>query len=156
MGISKKKYKRHKWHPKMNPRRKFHSNWTMGKCSKSRGNVWGVGGIQRGAFRKKKTITPTVRVPDCYSYQLLLAIIGFRMRYYLFSVFILIIYFISCLKCIISFLINIIIIVCLPTSALTQQGYLMALSASASDSRLQNGSLFSVFILIIYFISCTH
>jgi len=44
MGISKKKYKRHKWHPTINLCRKFPPIWTMGKFSKLGGKFrrkWG-------------------------------------------------------------------------------------------------------------------
>ena len=48
--VRKKKYERHKWHPKMSLYSKFHPNRTMGMCSQSMGNVWrdlrGVGGFQ--------------------------------------------------------------------------------------------------------------
>ena len=38
--ISRKKCKRHKCHPKLNLRRKFHPNRTMGECSKTEGMVF--------------------------------------------------------------------------------------------------------------------
>ena len=47
-----KKCKPHKCHPKMNLCSKFHPSWTKGKCSKSRGNVWGEEG-EGGTFDKK-------------------------------------------------------------------------------------------------------
>ena len=38
----------------MNPFSMFHPNLTMGKCSKSRGNIRGDGGIQGGGGLLKK------------------------------------------------------------------------------------------------------
>ena len=55
-GISTEKYKRHKWHPKMNLYSKFHPNLTMGqtdsvqnegKMFRGMGEVGGVGGYRK-------------------------------------------------------------------------------------------------------------
>ena len=48
--ITRKKCKRHEWHPKMNSR--IHPNRTMGKCSKSGEKVWGKG--REGAGRNSR------------------------------------------------------------------------------------------------------
>ena len=53
-GNFEKKYKRHKYHPKMSLCRKVHPNWTMGKCSKIGGMVFGKKRrIRWRKFRKK-------------------------------------------------------------------------------------------------------
>ena len=45
--LKKKSYVTYICHPKLNPRKKFHRNQTIGKCSKIQEKVQGKGGIPK-------------------------------------------------------------------------------------------------------------